>query len=203
MVICNFLQVIPDTIWQLCSMIILLQLNFQVLLLVRPRTIRQNWWGVPVRCGKLSQVSIPQRWSGPKRQLPHDWSDKGFCWTHRNWVICRETGCSRQQAAVQCTKPDVKVLFSLGVSPLQGFPSGSLIQIKLLSIMVGKYWAQTHSVLKILQGNFEKMKVNYKKVDKSQHNLKDISFSCYLTDHVSTSDGITCLLVSSNENECF
>lgn len=53
MLICDFLQVNPDTIWQPSSRIILSQFSFQLLLLahlIRPRTMRH------VRLGKLMQL---------------------------------------------------------------------------------------------------------------------------------------------------
>lgn len=53
MLICDFLQVNPDTIWQPSSRIILSQFSFQLLLvvhLIRPRTMRH------VRLGKLIQL---------------------------------------------------------------------------------------------------------------------------------------------------
>lgn len=152
MVIFDFLQVNPDTIWQPCSMIILSQFSFQVLsvvLLLWPRTMRH------VSHGKLVQVSIcfeepTERRTGDEDGSARTQQVRGWGVSRiREMVIhsdgdCRKSrGCPVQQARCE------SALFT----PLQGFLSRSLSKTKLLSITMSR-----------------KMKVtNEKKVDHKIH----------------------------------
>lgn len=103
-VICNFLQVNPDTIWQPCSMIILPQVNFQVLL-VGPRT-RQAW--------KAHPGLFPSEWrTGDGDGCTRPWLPRrrGVSWIRK--MVIHSDATAADQAAVQGNRPDVKELLSL------------------------------------------------------------------------------------------
>lgn len=157
MVICNFLQVIPDTIWQPRSMIILSLFNFQVLLLVQlpgPRTIRQNCWGVSVRHENLGlstclefQLIRAQRDGQVKKtgrqkyRYNHGWSDRGFDGSGKSErVIDNDTDCSRPGSCpVQQTRCE-SALFIQGFLPCTDF----LQDLSLKLSYYQSWWGKPH-----------------------------------------------------------
>lgn len=99
MFICNFLKVTPDTIWQPCSMIILSQFNFQVLLLVRllwvmaelAQLSSRSLYLFEARTHRLTMRRTGEEDGSTKTQLP---CSRGVWWI-REMFFHSDSDCSR------------------------------------------------------------------------------------------------------------